>query len=186
MIVGYSFGSLLALKITEFLEKLGKSGKVLMIDGSPSFSKKICIGLLPQNFTESDLHQFVFKISTSVCFPKDDGKILRLIFAENSWENQVKKFTKILKDEKIYSVDYGEKMLNALANRIEIGAKLDLKIFSVLQKTQIKLIRASENSLLDIEEDFGLGEFTKFPIEVEIVEGNHATILENSKILQNV
>lgn len=176
----------MALKIAEFLEKLGKSGKILMIDGSPKFSKKMCIGLLPQNFTELDLHQFVFKISTAVCFPKDVEKILRLIFAENSWENQVNKFTKILKDEKIYSVDYGEKMLNALANRIEIGAKLDLKNFSVLQKTSIKLVRASENSLLDIEEDFGLGEFTKLLIEVEIVDGNHMTILENSKILQNV
>lgn len=186
MVVGYSFGSLIALKISNILEKLEKSGKVLMIDGSPKFLKQISLGFLPQNFTEVDLQQIVLKHSISLCFPKDDGKIFRSILNQKSWENQLECFKKLLENEKIYSADFGVKMLNALVNRIEIAAKLDLKEFCVLQKTQIKLIRASESSLLNIEEDFWLGKHSKHPVKVEIIHGNHATILENPKLFKNL
>ncbi|XP_070493665.1 fatty acid synthase-like [Chironomus tepperi] len=41
VLIGYSFGSILALKIATMLENLGKTGKVLIIDNSPKYLKQI-------------------------------------------------------------------------------------------------------------------------------------------------
>jgi fatty acid synthase, animal type len=41
VIIGYSFGAILAMKMSKALEDLGKSGKVIFLDGAPKFLQKL-------------------------------------------------------------------------------------------------------------------------------------------------
>lgn len=177
---------MLAIKITNALEKAGKSGKIILVDGAPKFLKKLAVEHLPQNFTEHDIHNIILTNTIFTCFPNDDGKIVKAILAENSWDSRVKKLTELYQDEKIYSVDYGVKILNALVNRLILITSLDLKSFSVIKNAPLTLIRTTEASLQDIENDYALDAYTENPIDIKLLEGNHATVLDNPKLHQTL
>lgn len=53
-LVGYSYGSLIALELVKRLEKRGLSGKLVLIDGAPKFLKTIVEQFLPST-TEKEL-----------------------------------------------------------------------------------------------------------------------------------
>lgn len=177
---------MLAIKITDALEKFGKTGKVMIIDGAPKFLKKLAVEHLPQNFTENDIHNIILTNTIFTCFPKDDGKIVKAILAEGNWDARVKKLTELYQDEKIYSIDYGVKILNALVNRMMLTTSLDLKAFPVIKNTPMTLIRTTEHSLQEIENDYALEAYTENSIDIKFLEGNHATVLDNPKLIQTI
>lgn len=148
--------------------------------------KKLAVEHLPQNFTEHDIHNIILTNTIFTCFPNDDGKIVKLILSESSWESRVKKLTEMYQDEKIYSVDYGVKILNALVNRLMLTTNLDIKNFPTIENAPLTLIRTTEQSLQDIENDYGLNAYTSNPVDIKLLEGNHATVLDNPKLYQTL
>lgn len=57
-LVGYSYGSLIALELVKRLEKRGLSGRLVLIDGAPKFLKTIVEQFLPST-TEKELQNNV-------------------------------------------------------------------------------------------------------------------------------
>lgn len=53
-IVGYSFGSLIALELVRRLEKQGLSGRLILIDGAPEYLKMVIEQFFP-SATEEEL-----------------------------------------------------------------------------------------------------------------------------------
>lgn len=186
LVVAYSFGSLIGMKIASALEKAQKSGKIILVDGAPKFLHKLAIEHFPKNFREEDIQSIVIVNTIFTLFPDDDGKVVKAVLLENSWENRLKKLTELYRDQKIYSVDYGVKLLNSLVNRLILVANLNLKEFPTLNQTQTMLIRTSEHSLNDIEQDYGLSEFVASGVDVKFLEGNHATVLDNIKLSETI
>lgn len=42
-LVGYSFGAMVAIEIAKLLEKTGLKGQIVLIDGAPTFLKKLVV-----------------------------------------------------------------------------------------------------------------------------------------------
>lgn len=186
LIIGYSFGALITLKIASALEKLGKYGKVMLIDGAPKLLNKLALEHFSKNFTEDDIRSIVLVNTIFTCFPDDDGRVVKATLSEKTWDSRLKKLTDLYKDQKMYSEEYGVKMLNSLVNRLILVANLNLKEFPTLNNSPTTLIRTTEYTLKDIEQDYGLGDYVSNGVEVLFLEGNHATVLDNPKLHQTI
>jgi fatty acid synthase len=186
LIVGYSFGSLVALKIISTLESLGKYGKAIIIDGAPKFLKKLTVDHLPKNFTEEDIRSIIMVNTIYACYPDDDGTVVKAVLSEKTWGDRIKKFIELYPGEKPYSEEYGIKIINALVNRIMLTSTMSLKEFPQIKTAPLTLIRTTEPTLIDIEKDYALADYFMNVINVTYLEGNHATVLDNPKLSETI
>lgn len=184
LMVGYSFGSMLAIKLASTLKNLNKSGKVIFVDGAPKFLKKLSIEHFPQNFTKDDVRSVVLTNAIFISYPDDDGRVFRAVLNEKTWDYQVKKFVELYPGEKLYSEQYANKILNASVNRIMITLKMSLKEFPQIQNISATLIRTTEPTVSNIEKNYGLTDFIKNIVDVIYLEGNHETVLNNPKLIE--
>lgn len=184
ILIGHSFGSLLSIHLAKALESKGKSGRLILIDGSPKFLKNLTAGHMPKNYTDDNIHSMALGYSFFTVFPEESGGKLKDILSETSWESKVAKFIEVTKEKKLYSDGYAIKILNALVNRIKIALNADLDKFPKLLDTSISLVRPSDFSILETEDDYGLSSYCSKKIDISFIEGNHSTILDNPKLFE--
>lgn len=182
IVFGYSFGSLLSIRITKALESQGKTGKIILLDGSPKFIRTLANEHLPENFTDETIQSLVLANTITTMFPEDANEKVFTVLSEKSWDGRLLKLIEVSKDKKIYSNEYGIMIMNAFVNRMKLSLSLDIEKFPVNETTPVTLVRPSELSILDIDEDYGLSSYFKAKIEIKFLEGNHMTILENPKL----
>jgi fatty acid synthase, animal type len=181
VLVGYSFGSMIALRICEKLESLGKSGKLVCIDGTPTFMKTNMMTSLPENPSDEDIQNLIFSEFTVKTYGAMADEILNNIWQQATWKAKVDEFTKLIVDQK--SKEFVTQNLEALFNRMKIILEEDKTKFTISKNTSVVLIKPSE-STLKIESDYGLKEYCKHEIRIETIEGDHYTIIENEKIIE--
>lgn len=73
-IVGYSFGSLVAIELTRQLESMGKQGRLILIDGSPKLMKLLVSQHLIGQ-TDEDLQNNVLLGICDVAMPTITGLV---------------------------------------------------------------------------------------------------------------
>lgn len=181
-IVGYSFGTLITMKIAAALEDLGKFGKMVFIDGAPKFLKKLSTEYLPQNFSEDDVRSITLINTIYACYPDDDGTVVKAVLDVKSWDDRIKKFIELYPGEKPYSEQYGIHIINALVNRIMLTLTMNLNEFTTIKNASCVLIRTTEPTIAEFENDYGLGDYFLNSVNVMHLEGNHATVLDNPKL----
>lgn len=198
ILVGHSFGALIAMKIASMLEQLGKRGHVVLIDGSPAFLKRLAQGLVKAK----TLNDQVDDVSLMMMFNRFCGSELLDQFTMQlmKCENRQSKIQLIIdflsNDIKTkYSQQYLENITVAILNRLKAVINLNIegdKLGHVMDeklKSAITLIRPTQVSFSDIVEDYGLQTYTEQPVTVNYVEGNHFSVLENvdlANIINNI
>lgn len=182
IIIGYSFGALLGMKLAKALETNGKVGRLVLIDGSPKFLKTLAHLNVPGQFTDEVAEQTVLAFALPSIFADDAGEKSTLILAEATWNGKLAKFRELTRKTSSYS-KYSEEftlmIMNALVNRLKLAANLDVKAFSTLNSTQITLVRPSEASVIEIEEDYDLCSYCEKKVEIKFIDGNHMTVLDS-------
>lgn len=73
-LVGYSYGSLIALELARRLEKRGLSGRLVLIDGAPELMKTIIDQFMPFT-TEGELQNNVLLAIMDTVQPALSGKV---------------------------------------------------------------------------------------------------------------
>jgi hypothetical protein len=66
---------------------------------------------------------------------------------------------------------------------VKICLDLDEASFGILKST-LTLIRPSDKLVMEIDEDYGLKQYSESKVEVIEILGNHATILKNLKLIE--
>jgi fatty acid synthase, animal type len=125
-IIGYSFGSILTLKIASALELMGKTGKVIFIDGSPKFIKTIAKEHITDSSDEA-IQTSVLINAIMTIFPDDNGDKVKRVLSEKSWETRQATLIDISRNATVYSKDYILKIVNAVANRLKLTISLHLE-----------------------------------------------------------
>lgn len=182
-LIGYSFGSLLTLEIAKLLESKGKKGVVTIIDGSPQFIHKLSNQVVPVN-TDENIQSIILLTCARLLFPDEFHEIAKNIFANKTWETQLKSFAEVAQERSLYSVEYGSKMLTALITRLKISLAADKILLSTLTNTPVSLIRPAESSAKDLDEDYGLGKYCSNKVNVTVIDGNHASMLSNPELIK--
>lgn len=181
-LIGYSFGSLITLKLAKILEHKGFKGQILLIDGAPLFVNRLAAEQLSIESTDEFLQTILLSTIVPTVFPQDNGEFTKSVLLCTTWESRINKLIELSKNQKLYSDNYIREMSIALFNRIRIIISLDLNSFEQLNNTPISFVRPSQASVVDIDEDYGLSKYSTEKINVKYVEGNHMSILENSKL----
>jgi fatty acid synthase len=182
-VVGYSYGAMLALEVTKMLEKKGKKGNLVLIDGAPLFLKKLVVDQMPTSDTDEAVQNVLLSGIMRVVFPEEKVDVLEIMKENPTWEARVEKILDLCKEQYLYTTDYLRDMANCLFHRIKMV--LDFKPdFQDVIKSSITLIRPTEISIVDVDEDYGLKRLTRGVVSVKYVDGNHLTMLENSKLVQ--
>jgi len=184
VIVGHSFGSLLALKIVHKLESLGKTGKLILIDAAPSYSSETTRGALPANFTDNDIQSAVIYYFARKFFGNNSRSVVKEVLVLDTWDARLDALIELGKDRSSYNSEFAKKNLTAIVNRIRMLAKVDERTFPSLQSTSVVLIKASITLLNSIEEDYGLSQYSAKEITVQVMEGDHTSILSNPAMVQ--
>lgn len=182
-IIGYSFGSLLTLEIANFLEAKGKTGSVTIIDGSPEFLYKLSNSTILDKSEES-LQSMIILPCIRLLFPDEFEDIAKKVFAKSSWETRLETFVEFGVTRSQYSAKYGTKMLNALVKRTKMSLNANELNIKTLKNTSISLIKPTNTSAKDLEEDYGLGKYCNQKVNVDVIEGDHASILKTPELIK--
>ncbi|XP_023309306.2 fatty acid synthase [Lucilia cuprina] len=183
-IIGYSFGTYVALQLVALLEKAGYRGQLLLIDGAPHFLTKLTRLQLGENFTDNELYDLLLSLISSLIFPEETKETTGLVFHKiPTLEGKLEKFMEYVGKQDLYSKEYSATMVNAMFRRIKMAAQYDLDNIEEL-KTPITLIRPAEVALQDIEEDYCLTRITSGKVVMKVIEGSHSSMLDNPMLPQ--
>lgn len=181
VLVGYSFGALLALKLAEKLESCGKLGKLVLIDGSPQFLKKRFAESFPMNMTDAEIQNVIVKDFARKAFKAVSNEELDSACAQPTWESKIQKLAELDTDNNHKAVMSAS--LEAAFNRIKIILNEDFTNIQVTDKTPVMLIQPSEFNP-SIGNDYGLKEHFSRDVRVETVKGNQYNMLGNKSVVE--
>ncbi|XP_070505897.1 fatty acid synthase-like isoform X2 [Chironomus tepperi] len=181
--IGHSFGAILSIKLAKILEDLGKTGKIVQIDGSPSFAKEFAVQTLNEdniNNTDNYISMLLFRFYQNFV----DSSISKAAFeSDSNWTNRFKEMTLRAGDAIPLSHEYMmTKVSSAYINRLNIAINVKEDDFAVLDTTRISLIKAAKVSIKELPNDYGLSSFTPYDVAVKLISGDHVTMLQNSEL----
>ncbi|GAB0094756.1 Fatty acid synthase [Sergentomyia squamirostris] len=183
-LVGYSFGAFITLEIARLLEESGMCGQVLLIDGAPAFLKRLALGQMTEDYTDETVQCVLVSGIIRTIFPDENPEDLLARISElKNWDERINKLIELGKHQHVYSEEYLRKMADALYMRIRVTLDTDTDNIVPL-KCPITLVRPVEVSIVDIDEDYELSKYTTGPVDLKFIEGNHISMLENSKLPQ--
>lgn len=186
-IVAHSFGSLLALKIAYILESEGKSAEIALIDGSPDFMYKVSHQMICDSGNDETLRERILKNCITILFMEASDVIIPKVFERPSWDGRVELLHEFMADRVKYSAMYFKKLLLiGMMARLKMCLKVDEMRTHILTSTPITLFKSSETAMIPMDEDLGLKKFTENRFNVNVVNGDHITILRNPKLLQSL
>lgn len=183
-LVGYSFGAMITIELAKLLEAKGLRGQIVLIDGAPSFLKKLVVDQMP---TTHSLDEAVQSVLISgilrTVYPEESIDVMQIMKNNPTWELRIEKLLEMASDQYLYSTEYLRTMANCLFQRIKmvINYKTDP---SHMLRSPITLVRPTEISIVDVEDDYGIQKLTNGTTNVKYVEGNHLTMLEHAKLIQ--
>lgn len=182
-LVGYSFGAMITLELAKLLEAKGKKGQVVLIDGAPTFLKKLVVDQMPTTDSDEAVQVVLLNGIIRTVYPEEQIDVQQIMKENPTWEARVERMLDFASDQYLYSSDYLRSMANCLFQRIKMV--LDYKADpSQILRSPITLVRPTEISIVDVDEDYGVHKLTKGITAVKYVEGNHFTMLENPKLVQ--
>lgn len=182
MVIGYSFGTLVAIEVVRILEKSGLCGHLVCIDGSPAFLKRLIMKSINANhFSLKQMEKIILSSIAASCLP-----ISNLDFYESrldlldEWDTKVQALIDLLAASR-YEVN--EKLLREFTAAIYNRTK-STYFYSTIERIQsdITLIRAKEEVVSDIDEMYELNSVTEGTVRLKYVEGSHFSILDSSEL----
>lgn len=184
-LVGYSFGSLIALELAKMMEARGMRGQIVLIDGAPAFLKKLVVDQMPDAHSEEAVQSVLISGILRTIYPEENIDVLQILTNYPTWELRLEKLLHMSTDQYLYTTEYLRKMANCLYQRIKMVIDFKSDPTHIL-KSPITLVRPTEISIVDVEEDYGLHKLCNGNTNVKYVEGNHLTMLENPKLIQMI
>ncbi|XP_067206011.1 fatty acid synthase-like [Linepithema humile] len=184
VLVGYSYGSAIAIELAQKLEEMNLKGQLVLIDGAPEHMKAMANLYYP--FTTLDEFQNNVLLGIMDLFqPAVSGKFLLELnkCTNTNWDEKLEIFLKHV--SAAYSqvtIDKRKAMCTTMYKHL-----IGVHEYDVTQVPKIEspiiLLKPTTHSLLFPQEDYGLHKITKGKIEIQYVEGTHITIMDNEKVI---
>lgn len=182
-LVGYSYGAMITLELAKLLEAQGLKGQVVLIDGAPTFLKKLVVDQMPTTHSDEAVQIVLLSGIIRTVYPEEQIDVFQIMKDHPTWESRVERLLDFANDQYLYSSDYLRTMANCLFQRIKMVLNYKIDPSQIL-RSPITLVRPTEISIVDVDDDYGIQKLTKGITAVKYVEGNHFTMLENSKLVQ--
>jgi len=186
LLIGYSFGTLLTIELARILELTGKQGAVAFIDGSPQFIHRLSHIIIPDSSNNSFIQNMILFNCIRVLKPEEFTKQSAKIMAVSTWESKLQTFIDFAKTKSHYSESYGSTMVTKLMRTVKIALKADKFQHSILDRTPTTLFKAQQTAVKGIDDDYGLGKYTQFNLDVQLIDADHFTILSKAELFDKL
>lgn len=184
VLIGHSFGAVLAIKLAKLLEQNGLTGKVVCVDGAVALFKQGMQTHMPKLETlDESIQQFILTQLVFEILPNLGLDEIRKVFTDKkTYEDRADVFIDMIPKSE-YSKEYLKNFGYGLSNRLRMILNDDDKCKSDERiQSNITLIRPKIDSVPDIENSYNLKQYTDGQVDVTFVEGNHLSMMENSEL----
>ncbi|XP_065083526.1 fatty acid synthase-like [Ochlerotatus camptorhynchus] len=185
VIAAYSFGALVGIEIARCLQTRGIRGKLLLVDGAPKYLKLWSAKQLGENPPDEEIQKLIMLVLIAMVFPDQPAEKMFAIMEVPSFDGQIEKLIELGAEQSTYSADYTRMMTKALCKRIKMAVYLYLDEDQPLD-LPITLVRPTEVPFSDIEDDYGLSNYTTGEITLRMIEGTHSSMLENPTLVEMI
>ncbi|XP_029659420.1 fatty acid synthase-like isoform X2 [Formica exsecta] len=181
VMVGYSFGSIIAIELARRLETMKFKGRLVLIDGAPEQIRMMNEHYMPSS---SDVeHQIdILNIIMEIYDIKIREKVLEELKKCKTWEERFDVFAKHFLEINTLLSPINLKTLCTTVYKHSAAIRQYNPSTLPRIKSPITLLKPTLSDVYKIEEDYGLHKVTQSKVEVHYIEGNHLTILRNEKV----
>ncbi|XP_043664579.1 fatty acid synthase-like [Vespula pensylvanica] len=182
ILVGFSFGSLVAIELTRKLEARGFNCQLILIDGAPQHIKT----LIQQQLHSSSQEEFESNILLAIlnAFIFINSAELELELRKcSSWNEKVNVFFNILSSEQreLFFKSNQKDIIHSFYVRLQAAIAYNPKPIPYV-RAPITLFKPMLASVRNEQYDYGLQNITQAKVDVHVVDGDHITMLEDKKI----
>lgn len=184
-IIGHSFGGLIAITLSNLLEKNGLTGEVIIVDGSVSLFTRFMKALMPDiNSSHENIEAFLqIQLAYEILPDVDPTEIQKIMLEEKTFEGRIVKYISQMKNRE-YSTDYLKNIGYGIRNRVLMVLNENEEDSGDKINSNITLIRPTTKLVIDIDNDYKLKQYTNGLVFVNTIEGTHLTMLDNVKLYQ--
>ena len=179
VIVGYSYGSLISIELVRRLEAHAFVGQLILIDGSPDYMKALKAEHLSAP-TDEEFRNGLLMGLLSITNPSATPKFKLELNECTTWEEKLEKMLSHTPEE-INNRDTKKAICTLLYNRLCTLDKYDSNSQPPL-RTPITLLKPTEPGAKMSDDAYGLRQVTYGRVTVHEIEGNHSSIIDNSKV----
>ncbi|XP_020286674.1 fatty acid synthase-like isoform X2 [Pseudomyrmex gracilis] len=188
VMVGYSFGAILAIELATRLETVGFKGRIVLIDGAPDhlvlLNKhhiKLFVESAGSNDAEMQVSIFISILKSYKIKISKQEFLMELQKCKNN-EERFDIFAKyFLAHTSMLSLANLRTLYTTVYKHTLILQKYDTSAIPRI-KLPVTLLKPTNPSVLEADEDYGLHKITS-NVTIQYVEGNHVTILRNPKVI---
>ncbi|XP_025155202.1 LOW QUALITY PROTEIN: fatty acid synthase-like [Harpegnathos saltator] len=182
IIVGYSYGSLIAIELTRLLEARNFTGRLILIDGTPDYMKT----LKDQYFPFTNLQEFQNNVLLGLIdlfYSVDNTSVLLELSKHDTWEKKWDAVVKCLSDDivQVTSLENYKIYCTTVYKHLIAIHEYDASSSPPL-KSPVLLLKPTTSNLPFADENSDLKKVTEGNVQVRHVEGNHFTMLENDEL----
>jgi fatty acid synthase len=187
VLIGHSFGSILALKIAKILESAGKSGQIIQLDGSPQFIHRFSHKMMTERTIE-DMRSSISMVLFNVLLPYVDPNNAKIAFMKHdNWEARTEHLVNLSSERLPFSYEFiNQNVTVAYVNRFNISLHIKDEDCPPLESTKISLIKATKSSINGIHKDYALSRYSTHQVKISFIDGDHVTLLTNPGLISNI
>lgn len=155
VLVGYSYGSLVAIELARRLEAEAYSGKIILIDGAPLFMKAIKDQQLASE-NNDELQTNILVGIADIAEPDASGDLLLELKKCKCWEEKLDAFmARVPVDALGLSAEQRRSICTCIYNRLLALANYDISNLPLL-RTPITLLKPTMETLKNLPVDYDL------------------------------
>lgn len=189
-IVGYSYGAIIAIQLAQMLERGGKRGRILLIDGSPAYIKKSFASMMSSLETKEENIEdvLIMLLYFNMCNNNETYDFIEELQSCDKWSSKMNLLFRYLQDDlkSMYSTQYLRNIFTAMSNRLKaaINTNTDDTMQIAKLKSPVTLVRPTQASIADIANDYDLSKYAEQTVEVRYVKGNYLKMLSSDEVTQ--
>ncbi|XP_054009830.1 fatty acid synthase-like [Hylaeus anthracinus] len=187
VVVGYSYGSLIAIELVRRLEAYSLVGHLILIDGSPDYMKALKAKHLSSstvdNF-ENNLLLGIMQATKAV----DAMPVYKQELTEcKNWEEKLDKLVRHTPPDlqAIYSIEAQKGICTFMYQRLCVMDDYDCSSKELL-RTPITLLKPTIPAVEIDDPTYGLSKLTHGRVTVHVIEGNHISMLDSGKVAATI
>ncbi|KYM97697.1 Fatty acid synthase [Cyphomyrmex costatus] len=182
VMVGYSFGSLIAIEVTRRLEAMNFKGRLVLIDGGPELIQAL-FKAFELDFDDANFQIDILANIMEIYSAGSSKKILMELKKRENWDERFNIFAKHFSAVyKSLSFSNLKTLCTTIYKHFSALREYDPFILPLIKSPIILLKCAKPLNIPIHEKDYGLHKITQNIVTVHCIEEDHMTILKNEKV----
>ncbi|KAH0813343.1 hypothetical protein GEV33_009449 [Tenebrio molitor] len=182
-LIGYSFGVSVCLEVLSLLENRGYSGKVISIDGSPTYIRSSVLNSVPGD-TEAEFQTNLLYKILAVLIPVDLLAPYKEKFLKCSdLDERCDLALTLIPSEVVDRQKLDKQAMVALYKRFK--AALNYEFCHDKIRSKAYLFKA-KYPIVNEDEDYHLSMVFEHSVQVATVDGDHVTMLNQSELIKDI